>query len=112
MIQKAYLVMKLGVENNYYKTPKVTDMRLMKTEPTLKQNEIGFTLNIDIPDVLFKRTAPLIKLELPADVFVNPDADVAVELTAKQVAAALKIDVEEVRDGLAEMVRKANEVEE
>ena len=112
MIQKTYLVMKLGVVNDYYKTPKVSDLRVVKTEPTLKQNEIGFTLNIDIPDILFKRIAPLVSIELPADVFVSPDADVAVTITAKQVAEALKLDVEEVKDGLAEMVRKANEDEE
>ena len=103
MIYKPYLVVELGTD--YYDRPKVVGSKIVKNKPTLMTRELGFQLEIDIPDVFFQRTAPVVKIELPKDIFVNPDPEIAVSITAKSVAEALRLDVKTVEDGLTQMLK-------
>lgn len=104
MIYKPYLVLEL--DTDAYNRPKVTNARVVKNKPTLFSREIGFALEIDIPDVFFNRTAPVVKIELPKDLFVTPDPEIAVSITSKAVAEALKLDVKTVEDGLTTMLKE------
>lgn len=103
MIYKPYLVLEL--DTDYYDKPKVTSAKVVKNKPVLMTREIGFALEIDIPDVFFNRTAPVVKIELPKDLFVTPDPEIAVSITAKSVAEALRLDVKTVEDGLTQMLK-------
>lgn len=81
-------------------------LRITKNTPSLYQDEISVKLDINVPDAIFKRPLPTLSIDLPENVVANPDAELAVRLTAYDVSQALKIDVQEVQDGLWEMLRK------
>ena len=85
--------------------------RVVQRKPSLDANEIAIHLSLDIPDSFFERPYPAVKIAFDpriSDLLATRDhADVAVNLTASYVADALKVDVNEVRDGLTEAVRSA-----
>jgi len=85
-------------------------MRVTKNPPSLEPNEISAHLNLDIPNQFFQRPRLAITIGIPNDVIANVPADVAVEITAEAVAGALRIDVDDVRDGLTDLLdnRKAS----
>ena len=79
-------------------------LRVTKQQPKLAANELAFNLSINIPDTMFKRLIPVVKIDVPGDMLVNPNPDIALSLTAASVAEALRLDVKTVEDGLKQML--------
>lgn len=101
----AYLI--VGLETDYYGRPKAGQMRVVKNKPDLiNTRELGFQLNLEIPDVYFKRLVPVVDVELPEDMLINPNPKIVVGITAGKVAEAMGLKVEKVRDGLMEMLEE------
>lgn len=80
--------------------------RVVKDEPKkLKPNELAFKLAITIPDEMFKRYIPTVAIDVPRDMLVNPDSEVAINFTAEAVSDSLRLDIEKVEDGLRQMLQ-------
>lgn len=84
-------------------------LRITKNTPSLYQDEISVKLDINVPDAIFKRPLPTLSIDLPENVVANPDAELAVRLTAYDVSEALKLNVQEVQDGLWELLKKRDQ---
>lgn len=109
MILSGYLVItpkKVGP--NYYQR-NTAEMRVTKQKPTLKAKEIAFSLEITLPDTLWDRPITEVKLDVPRDILVNPEAETAVQMIAPQVADALRVEVKDIEDGLRAAITKRNE---
>lgn len=104
MIVNAYLV--ITAKKARYYGGRSASLRVTKGAPDLNSNEIALKLRIDVPDTVFDRPIPLLKLDMPQDLVMNPDAEVVTQITAQTVAEALKLDVETVEDGLVKMLKK------
>lgn len=85
------------------------EVRMTKQEKGTNLNELAVELFIDVPDLFFKRPMPIVKLSIPEEYLLNPEAEVIAEWIAPEVAQSLKVGVESVRDGLVEMVRRQEE---
>jgi hypothetical protein len=109
MKSRIFLVTEL--DTDAYNRPKIGNTRVVKNKPTVFSRELAFELILDIPDLLFKRMVPVVNIDIPDNLFVVPDPEVAVSITAGKVAEALKIDVTKVEDILTQMVeeREAND---
>jgi hypothetical protein len=105
MILDQYLIIKRQKPSRYGYGHRLS-VRLLKEKPNLSSDEIAIKVAIDVPNSLFERLIPTVDIKLPPDSVVNPNADVAIQITAEEVADKLSLSVEEVRDGLAEMVRR------
>lgn len=104
----AYLIVELSTDQ--YDRPTTGKMRTVKNKPDyLNPRELAFEVNLEIPDVFFKRMIPVVDIKLPVDMLINPDPEVVVGITAGKVASALRLDVETVTDGLTQMLKEAQE---
>lgn len=106
MIVNAYLV--ITASRSRYNSYSYT-LRVTKQEPSLNSNEIAMKLKVNVPDEVFKRPVPLLELDVPKEIVMNPDAEVAARLTADTIADALQLDVETVTDGLLTMIKDKQE---
>lgn len=104
MTVDGYLVVTPRKTGSNYYPRKVADVRYMKTKPTLKAKEIAFSVEIILPDTLWDRPTPEIKIDVPKDVLYNMDSEVAVQVLAPEIADALKLEVTAVQDGLTELI--------
>lgn len=57
----------------------ITVVRMTKTRPRLKRDEIAVRLTIDIPPEAFNEIAPDVKITVPTDLVVQPEVEVNVE---------------------------------
>ena len=81
-------------------------LRVVKNRPALNNDEIAVNLNVDVPDIFFKRLIPSVNITLPAEAIIDLDAKTAVNQVAPRVAESLKIDVKTVEDGLLDMIKE------
>lgn len=86
-------------------------IKATKRPPSLAADEIAIGLTLNVPNALFSRPVLNAKIAIPADLVNDPNLEVLVDLTARDVARALKVDVDAVRDGLQEAVDRRNEDE-
>lgn len=93
------------VKANLYITDK-GNLRITKTDYYPKPNELSVRLSIDVPDAFFKRPTPKASLTIPEDYLLQTDHEMTVNFLAPEVAEALKLEVSDVRDGLAHMVKE------
>ena len=105
----AYLVITVN-KSRYYNSSSAS-LRVTKGEPTLAGNEVAVKLNVNVPDEVFKRPVPVLSLDIPKEIVMNPDAEIVAELTAGTIAESLRLEVEDVKDSLVEMIKKARESE-
>ncbi len=80
--------------------------RIATRESGAYPNEIGLNLEVDVPDSFFNRPNPKVSLEIPKDYFINPDCKIIASLAAPNIAAALKLDIKTVNDGLIQMLKR------
>lgn len=106
MIVNAYLV--ITANRSRYYNSRSASLRVTKGAPDLNSNEIAVKLQINVPDTVFDRPIPTLKLDMPQDLVMNPDAEVVTQITAQTVAEALRLDVRTVEDGLVKMLKKRN----
>jgi len=111
MILSGYLVITPKQTGNNYYPRKTAEMRVMKQKPTLKAKEIAFNLEITLPDTLWDRPITEIKLDVPRDILVNPDATTAVKMISPEVADALKVEVKDIEDGLLAAIKKREDAQ-
>lgn len=112
MILNGYLIITpKNTGSNYY--PRMSaDMRVAKTKPSLKAKEIAFKLEITLPDTLWNRPITEIKLDVPQDILVNPDAAAVVSMVSPEIADALKVDVKDIEDGLLTALKNRKDQED
>jgi len=79
-------------------------LKVFKNRPSLNNNEIALTLDIEIPNVFFDRLMPTAKIEVPKEAITSIDPEVAVNIAAQNVSDALRLDFVEVREGLRELI--------
>lgn len=79
-------------------------VRVTKGPGHLKADEIAIGLTLDIPDRLFTRPVLAATIAIPDDWLVDPGIEAVVDLSAPGIARALRINVDNVRDGLLEAV--------
>jgi hypothetical protein len=83
-------------------------VRVTKGGGTLDADEIAIGVTLDLPRQLFDRPILTAKIVVPEDAIGGPDLAAVVSVTARRVAAALKVDVVDVRDGLQLAIDRAN----
>lgn len=105
MVVSGYLIVTPKQSGSSYYPRKSAEVRYVKTKPTLRAKEIAFEMDITLPDTLWARPTPQIKLDVPKDVLYDMDAKVAVQMITPEIADALKVDIKTVQDGLTEMLR-------
>lgn len=81
-------------------------IRVTKNRPYLNNNEISVLLNVDVPNRFFERMIPVVDIRLPEEAVIQPEMDVALSITSQEVADKLKLDAQEVFDGLKDMVER------
>jgi hypothetical protein len=80
-------------------------VEIRKNPTYLSGSEIMVKVVLDVPDVLFNRPIPTATIEVPEDLISNPDALVTTRIISMDAAKALGLDVQEVTDGLVEMMK-------
>lgn len=85
------------------------NLRVVKQRPYINNNEIAINLNLDIPGIFFDRLIPSVDIKLPEESVLKPDIETIVKITSEEVASKLKLDVNEVSDGLRDMLIKHEE---
>jgi hypothetical protein len=82
--------------------------RAVKGLPKLDTDEIAIGINLTIPDAYFQRPYPVIEIKVP-DPRETPSPEVVVDITAKTVANALRLNVDAVHDGITQLLRETAE---
>lgn len=90
------------------------DFRITKRDTRPYPTELGVILNIEVPDSFFNRPLPTANIEIPEGILLHPNQEVTVRWASRQIAEALKFEVETVEDGLrnmfaAELEKRAND---
>lgn len=109
MVVNGYLIVTPKQTGSSYYPRKSAEVRYVKTKPTLRAKEIAFAMEITLPDTLWERPTPEIKMEVPKNVLYDLEAEVAVQMIAPEVADALKLEIKTVHDGLTEMLKNKEE---
>lgn len=114
---KSWFVLSLMIKNTFYLiakgkrsrwSDKVEDItfRMTKQRPALSNDEIAVLVKVNIPEEYFERIQPAINIELPKDATVGMTVEAAIEITGIEVAEKLKLEAQEVIDGLTEIYKK------
>lgn len=80
------------------------NVRVTKRKVGIKPTELCITLNVNIPDSFFRRPQPVVNLSIPDTIGQPLPVDQVIDLSADMIAESLGINVEDVRDGLQELV--------
>ena len=81
-------------------------IRITKKDTSAYPSELAVQLVVDVPDIFFKRPMPVVDLKIPEEYLINPDATVAAQWVAPDIAEALKLEVKTVEDGLVTMLKE------
>lgn len=111
MILSGYLVITPKSTGPNWNRRMSAEMRTTKQKPTLKAKEIAFKLEVTLPDTLWDRPITEVKLEVPRDILVNPEASTAVKMISPEIAEALKVEVKDIEDGLLAAIKKREEAQ-
>lgn len=85
-------------------------LRITKTKVNPHPTELAIALALDVPDTFFQRRIPVVNLTIP-DHFANPGPEITARVIAPDVAAAMRIDVGTIEDGLLALAKAAAPVE-
>ena len=99
------------IVTSYLYVSSAGNVRSTKTKQSARANEIRIEVKLDIPDAFFKRPSPVVSIAIPPSESPVPIADI-VASTAETVAQALRVEVDDVQDGLFEAIRRREEGEE
>lgn len=77
----------------------------------VESNEIRFALNIDVPNHLFSRLDPIIHIDLSENAVINVPPEIVAEIVADDISKLLKVDANDIVDGLYEALLKKREYE-
>lgn len=86
-------------------------LEVRKNPPRLNGDQIGMKLLLDVPNEVFNRPLPVLELQLPKEVVMNPDASLVAQLSAQTIAGTLQLEVKEVTDGLLQMLKAKTQKE-
>lgn len=82
------------------------NIRVTKRDTSAYPRELAVQLVLDIPDIFFRRPIPRVDLSIPPEYLIDPDQRVVAHWAGEDVAAALKLDVKTVEDGLLTMLKE------
>ena len=86
-----------------------SSIRVVKQRPALNNDEIAVRLNIEIPKEFFERMIPSVDILIPVESMIKPDIEVITRLNAEMIGKAMNLDINEVQDGLNELINKKEE---
>lgn len=86
-------------------------LRVTKKDASAYPSELAVQLVIDVPDIFFKRPMPIVDLKIPESYLIDPNQAVVAEWVARDVSAALKVNVQTVTDGLLVALKEKIEQE-
>ena len=92
--------------NNYSSVYDGTILGFRKNKPSLSNRQIAVYVKITVPNAFFERLTPVVEIELPEEAVVSPNIKSVIKLTALEVADKLQLEVEDVEDGLATMIKE------
>lgn len=85
-------------------------VRVTKNQPSLDPDEIAIGVTLDIPNRLFQRPILSAEIAVTEDMLASPTYEAIVNMNAETVADALRLNVDDVLDGLQLAIdRKDNE---
>lgn len=91
----------------YLYVTKHGNLRLLKMDHAPNASEVKVRIDLDLPDQLFARPVPVVKIKIPTEAVIDPTVESVVEITAKTVADALRVDRVDVTDGLERAIAKS-----
>lgn len=87
------------------------NIRVTKRDNRANPRELAVQLVLDVPDIFFKRPMPRVDLSIPPEYLIDPDQKIVARWVGEDVAAALKLDVKTVEDGLLTMLKQKQATE-
>lgn len=80
-----------------------------KSKPSLSSNEIAVAITVKVPVAFFERMTPVVEIELPEEAVVHPNIESVIKLSAMEIADKLQLQVDDVEDGLKQLIQAKNE---
>ncbi len=84
-------------------------LRITKKDSSAYPTELAMHVVIDVPNSFFNRPIPVVNIQVPDFMLVDPDAEAMVKFVAPEVAEALKLEVKTVQDGLVTLLKAKQE---
>lgn len=90
----------------YLMVNKAGSVRINKNGLDVRTDEVTIELRLTIPETFFNRPRPVVDITIPDDLIQSLTPESAVQITASAVAGALGATVEQVMDGLGEVIEQ------